>query len=98
MKKIHINRIKELSDLVKLKLTSEELETLSIDLNDILDSFEKLNRLKINSYNEFDDDLKDKNITRQDMNRKSWDKSTLLKNAPNHDGDELNIEYVLGDD
>ena len=32
------------------------------------------------------------------MNRKSWDKSTLLKNAPNHDGDELNIEYVLGDD
>ena len=55
-------------------------------------------RLKINSYNEFDDDLKDKNITRKDMNRKSWDKSTLLKNAPNHDGDELNIEYVLGDD
>ena len=48
MKKIHIDRIKELSDLVKLKLTSEELETLSIDLNDILDSFEKLNRLKIN--------------------------------------------------
>ena len=87
MKKIHIDRIKELSDLVKLKLTSEELETLSIDLNDILDSFEKLNRLKINSYNEFDDDLKDKNITRKDMNRKSWDKSTLLKNAPNHDGD-----------
>ena len=54
----------------------------------------------INHYlnNEFDDDLKDKNITRKDMNRKSWDKSTLLKNAPNHDGDELNIEYVLGDD
>ena len=98
MKKIHIDRIKELSALVKLKLTSEELESLSIDLNDILDSFEKLNRLKINSYNEFDDDLKDKNITRKDMNRKSWDKSTLLKNAPNHDGDELNIEYVLGDD
>ena len=98
MKTIHTDRIKELSDLVKLKLTSEELETLSIDLNDILDSFEKLNRLKINSYNEFDDDLKDKNITRKDMNRKSWDKSTLLKNAPNHDGDELNIEYVLGDD
>ena len=47
MKKIHTDRIKELSDLVKLKLTSEELETLSIDLNDILDSFEKLNRLKI---------------------------------------------------
>ena len=62
MKKIHTDRIKELSNLVKLKLTSEELETLSVDLNDILDSFEKLNRLKINSFNEFDDDLKDKNI------------------------------------
>ena len=61
-------------------------------------SFDKLNSLEINVFNEFDDDLKDKNITRKDMNRKSWDKSTLLKNAPNHDGDELNIEYVLGDD
>ena len=98
MKKIHIDRIKELSELVKLKLTSQELETLSVDLNDILDSFEKLNKLKINSFNEFDDDLKDKNITREDINRKSWDKSTLLKNAPNHDGNELYIEYVLGDD
>ncbi len=98
MKKIHTDRIKELSDLVKLKLTSQELETLSVDLNDILDSFEKLNKLKINSFNEFDDDLKEKNITRKDINHKSWDKSTLLKNAPNHDGNELNIEYVLGDD
>ena len=60
MKKIHIDRIKELSDLVKLKLTSEELETLSVDLNDILDSFDKLNSLEINVFNEFDDDLKDK--------------------------------------
>ena len=98
MKKIHIDRIKELSELVKLKLTSQELETLSVDLNDILDSFEKLNKLKIHSFNEFDDDLKDKNITRKDINHKSWDKSTLLKNVPNHDGNELNIEYVLGDD
>ena len=86
MKKIHTDRIKELSNLVKLKLTSEELETLSVDLNDILDSFEKLNRLKINSFNEFDDDLKDKNITRKDINHKSWDKAILLRNAPNHDG------------
>ena len=98
MKKIHTDRIKELSNLVKLKLTTEELETLSVDLNDILDSFEKLNRLKINSFNEFDDDLKDKNITIKDINHKSWDKAILLRNAPNHDGNELNIEYVLGDD
>ena len=98
MKKIHIDRIKELSDLVKLKLTSEELETLSVDLNDILDSFDKLNSLEINVFNEFDDDLKDKNIIRKDINNKSWDKSTLLSIAPNHDGNELNIEYVLGDD
>tara|TARA_B100000029_G_scaffold189996_2_gene187882 strand:+ start:57561 stop:57857 length:297 start_codon:yes stop_codon:yes gene_type:complete len=98
LKKIHTDRIKELSNLVKLKLTSEELKTLSVDLNDILDSFEKLNRLKINSFNEFDDDLKDKNITRKDINHKSWDKAILLRNAPNHDGNELNIEYVLGDD
>ena len=85
MKKLHIDRIKELSELVKLKLTSQELETLSVDLNDILDSFEKLNKLKINSFNEFDDDLKDKNITRKDIKHKSWDKSTLLNNSPNHD-------------
>ena len=91
MKKIHIDRIKELSDLVKLK-------TLSVDLNDILDSFDKLNSLEINVFNEFDDDLKDKNITRKDIKHKSWDKSILLSNAPNHDGNELNIEYVLGDD
>ena len=98
MKKIHIDRIKELSDLVKLKLTSEELETLSVDLNDILDSFDKLNSLEINVFNEFDDDLKDKNITRKDIQHKSWNKSILLSYAPNHDGNELNIEYVLGDD
>ena len=98
MKKIHIDRIKELSDLVKLNLTSEELKTLSIDLNDILDSFDKLNSLEINVFNEFDDDLKDKNITRKDIQHKSWDKSILLSNAPNHDGNELNIEYVLGED
>ena len=51
MKKIHIDRIKELSDLVKLNLTSEELKTLSVDLNDILDSFDKLNSLEINLKN-----------------------------------------------
>ena len=58
----------------------------------------KLNSLEINVFNEFDDDLKDKNITRKDIKHKSWDKSILLSNAPNHDGNELNIEYVLGDD
>ena len=66
--------------------------------NDILDSFDKLNSLEINVFNEFDDDLKDKNITRKDIKHKSWDKSILLSNAPNHDGNELNIEYVFGDD
>lgn len=98
MKNIDENLIGKLSGLVKLNLNDQEIKKLSVDLTDILSSFSKLNSIKLDDFNEFDDSLKENNQTREDRFESSWDKENILKNAPNHNGDELFIEHVLGEE
>ena len=98
MKNIDKNLIEKLSGLVKLNLNDKEIKKLSVDLTDILSSFSKLNSIKLDDFNEFDDSLKENNQTREDQFESSWDKEYILKNAPNHNGDELLIEHVLGEE
>ena len=92
------NLILKLSGLVKLNLTKKEIDILSLDLNEILSSFTKLNSITTKDFDEFDDSLKENNQTRKDIASESWDRQILLDSAPNHDGDELSIEQVLGDE
>ena len=98
MSNVDKNLILKLSRLVRLNLTKKEIDILSLDLNDILSSFTKLNSITNKDYDEFDDSLKENNQTRKDISSKSWDKKVLLDSAPNHDGDELSIEQVLGEE
>ena len=98
MGSIDKNLINQLSGLVKLNLTKNEIDTLLSDLNDILNNFSKLNSINTNEFDEFDNTLKDNNQTREDKYNASWDKQIILENAPNHNGDELYIEQVLGDE
>ncbi len=98
MENIDKNLIGKLSGLVKLNLNDQEIKKLSVDLTDILSSFSKLNSINLDNFNEFDDSLKENNQTREDQSEPSWDKENILKNAPNHNGDELFIELVLGEE
>ena len=63
MKNIDENLIGKLSGLVKLNLNDQEIKKLSVDLTDILSSFSKLNSIKLDDFNEFDDSLKENNQT-----------------------------------
>jgi aspartyl-tRNA(Asn)/glutamyl-tRNA(Gln) amidotransferase subunit C len=98
LENIDKNLIGKLSGLVKLNLNDQEIKKLSVDLTDILSSFSKLNSINLDNFNEFDDSLKENNQTREDQSEPSWDKENILKNAPNHNGDELFIELVLGEE
>ena len=98
MGSIDKNLINQLSGLVKLNLTKNEIDILLSDLNDILNSFSKLNSINTSEFDEFDNTLKDNNQTREDKYNTSWDKQIILENAPNHNGDELYIEQVLGEE
>ena len=72
------NLILKLSGLVKLNLTKKEIDILSLDLNDILSSFTKLNSITTKDFDEFDDSLKENNQTRKDIASETWDRQILL--------------------
>ena len=101
--------IKQRQSLVmtpQLQQAIKLLQMTNLDLSKYLDEqtfenpFLETEDTKSNLQNEKLDDntLKDNNQTREDKYNTSWDKQIILENAPNHNGDELYIEQVFGDE
>ncbi len=97
MSKIGIDEVKRLAELAKIGLTDEEVSSLSVELGQIVEFVEQLQKVDVDSVEPTDQVTGLTGVTRPDEVR-TYAISTdeLLKNAPDRDGNYIKVKRVLG--
>ncbi|MFN7171471.1 MAG: Asp-tRNA(Asn)/Glu-tRNA(Gln) amidotransferase subunit GatC [Fimbriimonadaceae bacterium] len=72
----------QVAELARLELTEEEIEDFRSELGDILDYFELLEKLDLESVEEFSHVVDMVNRLADDVPAKSFDRDVALSNAP----------------
>ncbi|MFC1889247.1 Asp-tRNA(Asn)/Glu-tRNA(Gln) amidotransferase subunit GatC [Thermodesulfobacteriota bacterium] len=85
MAKIDRKRIEHVAGLARLRLTAEEIETFTLQLDDILTHFEKLGELDTSGVEPTAHVIELSNALREDASRKSPSREHMLENAPETD-------------
>lgn len=87
--------ILRLEKLSRLQLSSEERETITKDLGNVLNMFEKLSDLDTTGVEPFRHSMEDIQPWREDVVKRPITKAEALSNAPNHDGDYFRVLKVI---
>ena len=80
--KITREQVIHVADLARLKLTEEEQELITKDLENVINFADKLNELDIDNIDPTAHVIPIQNVFREDIKNESFDREELLKNAP----------------
>ena len=83
--------------LARLDLTDAELATMTSQLQAIVGYVESLNELNTEAVAPLSHPLDAGNVFRDDVLRPSFDRETMLANAPKRDGECYLVPAVLGE-
>lgn len=92
-----VNReiVQHIAKLSKLKLTTEEEEKFTNELNKILEYMEKLNSLDTEIVEPLSYPVEGNNVFREDRQIKSVERENALKNAPQRTEEFFKVPRVL---
>lgn len=85
----------KVAELARLKLSEEEAERFTSQLNDILEFANKLNELDTDYVEPTSHVLPMINVMREDEVRPSLDREKVLKNAPEHQDGMFRVPAVF---
>jgi len=83
---ITVKEVERIAKLSRLNLTEEEKIAMQHELRDVLNDFEKLNKLDTGNVPPTAHILSVKNVLREDDVKDSMDRELLLENAPESAG------------
>lgn len=89
--------VEKIAELALLKLSDEELENMTPQLNEILNYMEKLNEIDTEKVKPLSHPVEQVNIFRKDNLKTSISTEAALKNAPDKDEDHFKVPKVIGD-
>jgi len=90
------DNVKHISDLARLEMTDDELETFTGQLNSILEYASKLNELDFKDVEPTSHVIPLKNVFREDKVKDSLPPDELLKScAPQFDGEFFEVPRVI---
>ena len=81
--------------LGRLKLSDEEINRYTEDLNKILEYVEKINELNVTNVEPTSHSLKMSNVFRSDVVKPSFTPEQSLKNAPDKEDDCFKVPKIL---
>lgn len=87
--------VRHVAMLARLGLSDEEVETMRVQLAQVLDYIDMLNKVDTSQIPPTAQILSHLNITRQDSIRPSWPPSELLANAPGSEDGFFRVPPVL---
>lgn len=87
--------VKYVANLSRIDLTDNELEELSVQLNDILEFIDKLKKVDIEGVNPTSHILSVSNVLREDKAGNSLTISKVLENAPQKKGNFFVVPRVI---
>lgn len=97
MSKITREQVQQVANLARLKLTNEEQEQFTQNLNDIFTFMDKLDELDTTNVEPTSHVLGITNVTRADHTRPSLPREEALRNAPEQQDGQFKVPAVLGE-
>ena len=92
---VTINDVKYIADLARLNFEEKELEGFTIQFNDILSFFEKLNELDTENLEPLSYPIPSQNVFRDDILKSSASQEEALKNAPDRSDEFFKVPKVI---
>jgi aspartyl-tRNA(Asn)/glutamyl-tRNA(Gln) amidotransferase subunit C len=93
--KITKETIEHVANLARLNLTEQEKEKLTIEMASILSYVDKLNELDTTDIEPRSHVLPMKNVFREDITAKSYDREKILGNAPSQEDGCFKVPKVV---
>ena len=90
-------QVEKVSLLARLRLSADELETMTSQLGQVVDYMVLLNELDTTDVEPMAHAIEVANVFREDEVRPSLERSAVLANAPHHDGQCYLVPAVLGE-
>jgi aspartyl-tRNA(Asn)/glutamyl-tRNA(Gln) amidotransferase subunit C len=87
--------VRHVAMLARLGLSDEEVETMRVQLEQVLDYIDMLNKVDTSQIPPTAQVLSHLNVTRQDAARPSWPPADLLANAPGQEDGFFRVPAVL---
>lgn len=91
------NDIEKIAALANLKFSDQELESFSIQMNEILSYMDKLNELNTENVEPLSHPVEQSNIFREDLLKPSVKTENALKNAPAAEDNHFKVPKVIED-
>lgn len=88
-------QVRKVALLARLQITPEEEEQLTAQLGNILEYFEQLSELDVSNVKPTTRAIDVSNVTRPDEMQAYRDRESLLKEAPDQEGDFFKVPQIL---
>ncbi|MFB9757515.1 MULTISPECIES: Asp-tRNA(Asn)/Glu-tRNA(Gln) amidotransferase subunit GatC [Bacillaceae] len=95
MSRISVDTVKHVANLARLAITEQEAEKFSKQLDAILTFAEQLEELDTQNVKPTSHVLDIKNVMREDVAEKGLPVEEVLKNAPDHDENQIRVPAIL---
>lgn len=93
--KISKKEVEHVAHLARLNLTEEELEKMTVQLDNILSYVEKLDELDTSQVLPTSHVFSVSNAFRDDIEKESLSQAEALKNSPQHDGATFQVPKII---
>ena len=93
--KVTKETIENVANLARLKLTEQEAETLTSEMESIITYVDKLNELDTSGVEPTQHVLSIRNIFREDKTGNSYDREKILSNAPTQENGCFKVPKVV---
>jgi len=87
--------VEHIAELARLRFKEEELESFTVQLNDILAYMEQLNELDTENIEPLSHPVENNNVFRDDKMKPSTEREDALKNAPQRDDEFFKVPKVI---
>jgi len=88
--------VEYIAELARLKFSGEELESFTMDLNEILKYVDKLNELDTDKVEPLSHPVEGTNVFREDKVKPSVSTEEALKNSPEKDDSFFKVPKIIG--
>ena len=89
------NDVKKIADLARLEFSESEIDNYTIEMNKILGYVEKLNELDTKNVEPLSHPIENNNVFRNDIVKKSTDRESAMKNAPDKTSEHFKVPKVI---
>jgi aspartyl-tRNA(Asn)/glutamyl-tRNA(Gln) amidotransferase subunit C len=93
--KVTKETIQHVADLSRLNLAESEIEKLTQEMESILSYVDKLNELDTSNIKPMEHVIPMKNVLREDVSKKSYDREKILENAPTYQDGCFKVPKVV---